>query len=85
MSIILGRNEIVIGVKNLRCCITKEQICNQALPFRKMYHYSENMIKGNMGAKVKVFLQGLHMTCVSFMSVYNLKICILGTPFNITF
>jgi len=43
------------------------------------------MVKGAKGAKVKVIFQGLHMTCVIFMLVYNLKFCISGTPFNITF
>jgi hypothetical protein len=45
----------------------------------------ENMIKGAKGSKVKVLFQGLHMTCVTFVSVYNLKIYILTTFVNITF
>jgi hypothetical protein len=55
VSIVLGSKEVVIGAKNLRCCITKKKTCNQALPFTKMYHYSENTIKGAKGAKVKEF------------------------------
>jgi hypothetical protein len=37
------------------------------------------------GAKVKVIFQGLHMTHVIFVLVYNFKLCISGTPFNTTF
>jgi hypothetical protein len=40
----------------------------------------ESTTKGVRGAKVKVFFQGLHMTLVIFMLIYNLKICILSTP-----
>ncbi len=40
----------------------------------------ENMVKGARATKVKVFFQGLHMTRVVFVLVYNFKICILGTP-----
>jgi len=42
----------------------------------------ENMIKGARGIKAKVLFQGLQMTHVVFVLVYNL-FCILGTPFNI--
>jgi hypothetical protein len=35
-------------------------------------YFSANMVKGVKGAKVKVFLQGLHMTHVHFTLVYNL-------------
>jgi hypothetical protein len=45
----------------------------------------ENKIKRIRGVKVKVIFQGLHITHVIFVLVYNLKICILGTPFNIAF
>jgi hypothetical protein len=44
----------------------------------------ENTVKGAMGAKVKVLFQGLHVTCVIFMLVYNLKFYILDTQFNTT-
>jgi hypothetical protein len=43
----------------------------------------ENTIKKTKGAKVKVLFQGLHMACVIFVLVYNLKVCILNTQFNI--
>jgi hypothetical protein len=43
------------------------------------------MVKGAKGAKVKVFFQGLHMTPIIVMLVYNLKFCILNTPFNVKF
>jgi len=33
----------------------------------------ENIVKGAKGAKVKVFFQGLHMTHVIFVLVYNFK------------
>jgi len=45
----------------------------------------EVIVKRARGAKVKVFFQGLHMTCVIFVLVYNLKFCISNTPFNTTF
>jgi len=41
-------------------------------------------VKGDMGAKVKVFFQGLHMTHVNFVLVYNLKFYILNIQFNTT-
>jgi hypothetical protein len=50
-----------------------------------MIHEDENMVKGAKGAKLKVLFQGLHMICVIFVLVYNLKFYILNTPFNITF
>jgi hypothetical protein len=43
------------------------------------------MVKGVRGTNVKVLIQGLHMTSVVFVLVYNFIICILGTPFNIAF
>jgi hypothetical protein len=46
---------------------------------------SENMVKGAKRAKVKILFQGLHMTFVVFVSVYNFKICISDTLFNIAF
>jgi hypothetical protein len=39
----------------------------------------ENTIKGANKTKVKVFIQGFHMTSVISMLVYNFKICILNT------
>jgi hypothetical protein len=45
----------------------------------------ENMVKGAKGAKVKFLFQGLHMTHVFFMLVYNFKICISNIPFNTAF
>jgi len=45
---------------------------------------SENILKGARGTKVKILFQGLHMTCVIFMLVYNSKFCILDTQFNNT-
>jgi hypothetical protein len=43
---------------------------------------SENTFKGAKSTKAKVLFQGLHMTHVIFMLVYNFKFYILGTPFN---
>jgi hypothetical protein len=43
------------------------------------------MVKGAKGAKVKILFQGLHMTCVISMLVYNLKFCILDTPLTLHF
>jgi hypothetical protein len=37
------------------------------------------MVKGAKGTKAKVFFQGLHMTCVIYVLVYNLKFYILDT------
>jgi hypothetical protein len=37
------------------------------------------MIKRVKGAMVKIFFQGLHMTRVIYVLVYNLKICILDS------
>jgi hypothetical protein len=45
----------------------------------------ENMVKGTKGAKVEVIFQGLHITCVIFVLVYNFKFCISYIPFNIAF
>jgi len=42
-------------------------------------HKSENKIKGVRGNKVKVLVQGLHMTHVSFVLVYYFKFCISNT------
>ncbi len=49
------------------------------------HHLGENTIKRAKGAKVEVLFQGLHMTCVTFVLVYNFKICISSTPFSTTF
>jgi hypothetical protein len=51
----------------------------------EMMLLGEITVKGARGAKVKVFFQGLYMTCVIFVLVYNFKFCILDIPFNITF
>jgi hypothetical protein len=45
----------------------------------------EIMVNGAKGAKVKILFQGLHMTHVIPMLVYNLKFYILDTPFNTMF
>jgi hypothetical protein len=45
----------------------------------------EIRIKGIKGTKVKVLFQGLHMTCVILVLVYNLKFYILDTPFSTAF
>jgi len=37
------------------------------------------MVKKIKGAKVKVISQGMHMSRVTFVLVYNLKICISNT------
>jgi hypothetical protein len=39
------------------------------------------MVERTRHTKVKVFFQGLNMTCVTYALVYNLKFCILNTPF----
>jgi hypothetical protein len=40
----------------------------------------ENIVKGVKGSKVKVIFQGMHMICVIFVLVYDLKFCIFGYP-----
>jgi len=45
----------------------------------------EITIKEAKSAKVKVLFQGLHMTRVIPLLVYNLKLYILDTPFSIAF
>jgi hypothetical protein len=45
----------------------------------------ENTFKKARGTKVKVFFQGLHMTCVVFMLVYSFKICISNTLLTLNF
>jgi hypothetical protein len=45
----------------------------------------EIMVKGAMGAKIKVFFQRLHMPCVIYVLLHNLFFCILDTLFNTTF
>jgi hypothetical protein len=46
---------------------------------------SEIPVKRARGTKVKILFQGLHMTHVISVLVYNLKFCILDTPFNTAF
>jgi hypothetical protein len=41
----------------------------------------ENIVKRAKGTKVKVFFQGLHITHVIFVFVYNLEICISNNSF----
>jgi hypothetical protein len=38
----------------------------------KVVQLGENTIKRVRGAKVKVFFQGLQMTCIVFVLIYNL-------------
>jgi hypothetical protein len=45
----------------------------------------ENTVKEARGTKVKVLFQGLHMTCVIYVLVYNFIICILTTVINTAF
>jgi hypothetical protein len=47
------------------------------------YTLGENMVKEAKG--VKVFFQGLHMTHVIFVLVYNFKFCILNIQINIAY
>jgi hypothetical protein len=41
--------------------------------------FDENLVKRMRGAKAQVLFQGLHMTHIISMLVYNLKIYILNT------
>jgi hypothetical protein len=45
----------------------------------------ENTVKGANGAKVKVLLQGLYITHVIFVLVYNFKFCISYTHLTVHF
>jgi hypothetical protein len=45
----------------------------------------ENMIKGAKVVYVKVLFQGLHMTNVIFILVYNFIFYVLGTPFYVPY
>jgi hypothetical protein len=45
-------------------------------------HIDKNTIKRARDVKVKVLFQVLHMTHVIFVSVYNLKFCILYIQFD---
>jgi hypothetical protein len=49
----------------------------------KRKQMGENIVKITKCVKVKVFFQRLHMTCVIFVLVYNLKFYILDIHFNI--
>jgi hypothetical protein len=58
--------------------------------YNQLCDYGKNLegeitVEGTRGTKVKVFCQRLHMTCVVYSLVYNLKFCISNTPFNIAF
>jgi hypothetical protein len=46
-------------------------------------HVVENIVKKTKGTKVKALFQGLHVTREVFVLVYNFKIFISSTPFNI--
>jgi len=59
--------------------ILKEFFINFIL--NKVDQLGENTIKRAKGAKVKVLFQGLHMTCVIFVLIYNFLNYILSTPF----
>jgi hypothetical protein len=52
--------------------------------FSQLVHKGEK-VKGAKGTKVKFIFQGLYMTHVIFELVYNFKLYILDTPFNIAF
>jgi hypothetical protein len=45
----------------------------------------ENIVKRDMGTMVRILLQGLHITHVIFVLVYNFKFSIANTPLNIAF
>jgi hypothetical protein len=51
------------------------------------YFLGENTLKEARGTKIKILFQRLHMTRVIFVFVlvFNFKICISSTPFNIAF
>jgi hypothetical protein len=68
--------------KQLKYCIKKNWKKTPTNPIGKR---GEIMVKGAMGAKVKVLFQELHMPCVISVLVQKLKFCISNTLFNTTF
>jgi len=65
--------------------ITKNDIAKDLNTYFEQKSAGEIMVEGARGAKVNVNFQGLHMTHVIFVLVYNLKFCILNTLFNVAF
>jgi hypothetical protein len=65
--------------------ITKNDIVKDLNTYFEQKSAGEIMVEGARGAKVNVNFQGLHMTHVIFVLVYNLKFCILNTLFNVAF
>jgi len=73
-----------LGYQKKECLILKRLDDNFGF-FFLFASLGEIVVKRARGAKVKVLFQGLHMTHVIFVLVYNLKFYILDTPFNIAF
>jgi hypothetical protein len=49
-------------------------------PILQSPYQGENTVERANGTKVKVIFQGLYMTHVVYVLVYNLKICISSSP-----
>jgi hypothetical protein len=47
--------------------------------FKLVSQEGENIVKGAMGANVKIIFKALHMTCIISTLVYNLKFSSLDT------
>jgi hypothetical protein len=54
--------------KTWRLSVTQQKL------WKEIGYLGEITVKGARGTKVKVFFQGLHMTCVIFALVYKLRI-----------
>jgi hypothetical protein len=65
--------------------MTKNDIAKDLNTYFERKSVGEITVKRVRGAKVNVNFQGLQMTHVIFMLIYNLKFCILNIPFNIAF
>jgi hypothetical protein len=65
--------------------ITKNYIAKDLNTYFEQKNVVEITVKRIREVKVNVNFQGLHMTHVIFALVYNLKFCILDTPFNVAF
>jgi hypothetical protein len=59
--------------------------CNKPSIEKKFQFLGEHIVKGAKGVKVKIPFQGLHMTRVIFVLLYNFKFFILDISFNIAF
>ncbi len=65
--------------------MTKNDIAKDLNTYFEQKSVDEITVKGAKGLKVNVKFQGLHMTHVIYVLIYNLNFFILNTPFNVAF